>query len=263
MPEALSAALVPGNLPTFAFVLTRVGGMTSTAPMWTMSGVPRQVRAAVAVLLSLMLFPLAPRVQVPELLAVLPVGLALEFLIGVVIGLTAAVFVHAVTLAGEVLALQTGLSLGSAVSPLSDALVPGVGQLKSFMALMIYLGLDGHLALLRGLADSMAALPPGGGFSFDAVPGLAVHFLGTVYTSALMAAAPAIVALLLVNVAIGITSRVVPQLQAILVLFPVSIGIGLLMVGIALPTVASVVAGWMNGLPEQIAEVLGALRGAP
>jgi len=263
MSVALQAAFVPGNVPTFVFVLTRVGGMTATAPMWSMSGVPRRVRTAVTVILSLMLLPLAPRVEVPELLAVLPVGLAMEFLVGVVIGLTAAVFIYGVTLAGEVLALQTGLSLGSAVAPISEALVPGVGQLKSFMALMIYLGLDGHLMLLRGLADSLQALPPGGGISFEAFPELAIHFLGTVYSSALQAAAPAIVALLLINVAIGITSRIVPQLHAILVLFPVTIGIGLLMVGISLPTVATVVAGWIQDMPERIAEIIYLLRTTP
>jgi flagellar biosynthetic protein FliR len=71
------------------------------------------------------------------------------------------------------------------------------------------------------------------------------------------------VTLLIVNVAIAILSRAVPQLNAIMVSFPLTIGLGLVMLGGSLPVVATVVAGWMHSLPAGIAGVVGGFRTAP
>jgi flagellar biosynthetic protein FliR len=206
---------------------------------------------------------MAPRVAPPDPLLVLPVALAMEFLIGLVIGLTAAVIVHGVGLAGQVLAMQMGLSLGEAVSPLSDVQVPGVGQIKSVLALMIYVGVGGHLVLLQGVAASLETLPPGVKISLDEGTALTVSLLGSFYMIALRTAAPAMVALLLTNTAVAITSRAVPQLHAILVLFPVNIGVGLIMLGAALPMIASTLTGWMDELPEKVLWALTAFRPSP
>jgi flagellar biosynthetic protein FliR len=68
------------------------------------------------------------------------------------------------------------------------------------------------------------------------------------------------VTLLLVNVALSILSRAVPQLNAMMVSLPLTIGIGLLMLGLALPLLAATVTGWMHGLPEVVAGVTGAFQ---
>ena len=263
MPESLRLALTPENLPTFAFVATRVGGLMVAAPLWSMKSLPRRFRAGLTVVLTLMLLPGMPAAKVADSLVLLPLGLVTEFLIGLVVGLTAAVLVYGVALAGEMLTHQMGLNLGAEASPLSGVSVPGIGELKMYLALMIYVGVNGHLMLLRGLADSFAAIPPGGPVSVAGWPSVATHLLGATYRSAVQAAAPAMVALILVDLAIGITSRVVPQLNAIMVLFPLSIGLGLLMVGASLPVVSASIFHWMSALPETVAYVLGGFTGTP
>jgi flagellar biosynthetic protein FliR len=258
MNGTLLEALTPANLTTFAFVLTRVSGLMTVAPLWSMNGIPRQIRVAVTVLLSLVLLPLAPRVQSPDSLALLPVGMAVEFLLGLVIGLTAAVLVHGAAMAGEVLSLQMGLSLGPAVAPMTDVAVPGVGQFTSFLSLMVYVAVGGHLMLIRGVAESLTSVPPGI-TGFPGAASVGEGLLGTVYTTALATAAPAMVALLAVNVAVGITSRAVPQLPAILVLFPVTIGLGLFILALTLPALGTVTTGWMSELTQRVAGALHAL----
>ncbi len=261
MSATMLDALTPANLPVFAFVLTRVSGLMTAAPLWSMNGIPRQIRVAVTVLLSLVLLPLVPRTHTPDSLALLPVGMAVEFLLGLTIGLTAAVLVHGAAMAGEVLSLQMGLSLGPAIAPMTDVNVPGVGQFTSFLSLMVYIAVGGHLMLIRGVAESLQSLPPGAtGILGGASVGAAL--LGTVYTTALATAAPAMVALLAVNVAVGITSRAVPQLPAILVLFPVTIGVGLFVFGLSVPALGSVTTGWMSELTQRVAGALHALAPA-
>jgi flagellar biosynthetic protein FliR len=194
-----------------------------------------------------------------ELILIAPL-LVVELLVGMVIGLTASVIVQGLAMAGEVLSLQMGLSLGRAVAPMSDLVVPGIGQIKSFLALMIYVSIGGHLLLLQGLAESLRVLPPGLKIEVESGVQLGSHLMGTVYTSAIRAAAPAMVALLLTDLAVAITSRAVPQLHAIMVLFPITIGVGLIVIGASLPMVASTVAGWMSELPDKVTYAIQGFR---
>lgn len=85
--------------------------------------------------------------------------------------------------------------------------------------------------------------------------------LGTVYAAGIRIAAPAMATLLLVNLAMGITSRAVPQLPAILVLFPVAIAVGLTVIVLSLPSISGVLAGWFTELPVRVATMLDLLRG--
>ncbi len=263
MLEALSRILLPDHLPTFAYVLARVTGLALSAPLWSLNGTPRLVRVVVAVVLTLALLPACPVARAPEALVVLPLGLAAELLIGLTIGLTASVIVHGAALAGEVISLQMGLSLGPALAPMVDVQVPGVGQIQSMLALMIYIAVDGHLMLLRGLARSLEVLPPGAGISLEQGPAICVLLANTLFTVAIQAAAPAMVALFLVDLAVGFANRAVPQLQAIFVLFPVAILTGLLLLWFSVPTVTAAIGEWMVVLPAQVAGVIEALRRVP
>src|SRR5262249_48056998 len=145
----------------FVLITARVGGLMLTAPLWSMPTLPRTIRAAITLLLSLFLLPDAPAAPVPSQVIDLPVPLMMEFAIGLAVGLTAAVFVQGVGLAGEVLPIQRGLSIGPALAPVADVESSGVGQIQAMLAVMVYLGVGGHLVLLRGLAQSLQALPPG------------------------------------------------------------------------------------------------------
>jgi flagellar biosynthetic protein FliR len=260
MPDFFATAFSPSAWPTFAFLLARVTGFMIAAPVWSMTMVPRLGRAAITVLLSLCLLPLAPKGQLPESLLLLPIPMAMELIVGVVIGLTAAVLVQGVALAGEVVATQMGIALGPILSPMPDAPVSGVGQIKSFLALVIYLGVEGHAALIRGLAASLQALPPGLRISFDHGGALASRFLELFYTTAIRAAAPMMVALLIANVAVAILGRAVPNLNVILVALPVTIGVGLVMLGTCLSVLAPAIAGWMGTIPDSIGTALDAFR---
>lgn len=263
MTDPLHALFQPGRWPVFALVSARVSGLMLMAPLWSMPGLPKTVRAAVVVLLTLLLMPLVPDARVPEAALALPLPLAGELMIGLLIGLTAAVIVYGVTLGGEVISLQMGLSLGHALAPTPEVEVSSVGQLQSVLALLIYASVGGHLMLIRGLADSLAVLPPGVLPSFEGAGRSAAMLFGTLFSTAVRAAAPVMVALLLANVAIAILGRAVPQLNAMMVSFPITIGLGLLVLGLALPAIGGAVVGWVQGLPRDVTSVLQTLPVRP
>jgi flagellar biosynthetic protein FliR len=249
--------------PAFVLVSSRVSGVFLAAPLWSMAGLPRSIRAAVAVLLSVLLLPLLPAVRpLPDDMLAMSVVLAGETALGIAIGLTGAVMLHAVTVAGEVTSLQMGLSLGQALGSLPEGATVGVGQLQGYFALTIYLSLGGHLTLLEGLAASFRAVPPG-----QAAAGLlggreVVELAGTVFSGAIRAAAPIIVALLLANLALAILGKAVPQLNVMMVSFPVTIAIGLVMLGASLPFLASHLASTVEALPASVTQTIEAFTPA-
>jgi flagellar biosynthesis protein FliR len=248
MPDFLRLILAPANWPTFVYVTGRLTGLMLVGPLWSLAMVPRQIRGAIVVLLAVMLLPTTPRVAMPEEALQIPVPLAMEILIGVAIGLTAAVIVQGVAYAGEVIAIQMGLALGPAISGMVDLEVSGVGQIKGLLALLIYVSIGGHMMLLQGLAQSLQTVPPGTPLLLDG-GGDAIMLFGSLFSTALQAASPVMAALLLTNAALAILNRAVPQMNAMMVALPLTIGVGLIMVGAALPFLANNIGGWLSSLP--------------
>jgi flagellar biosynthetic protein FliR len=262
MTTLLDTLFGPDRISVFVFITARLIGLGMTAPLWSIPTFPRTARAAIIVVLALVLLPAAPAAAMPEQILQIPLPLAMELIIGMSIGLTAAVIIQAVAYAGDVLSLQTGLSLGAALSG-GDVPGAGLGQLKSLTALLIYVTLGGHLIMLQGLGDSLQALPPGTRLDAEMGGLTAAATFGMVFSSAARVAAPAMVALLLANIALAILTRAVPQLNAIMVSFPITIGLGLVMIGASLPIVGSVIAGWISDLPLMIDSVLDGYTLAP
>jgi flagellar biosynthesis protein FliR len=260
MPDFITEIMSPRNWPTFVFVSARLTGLIMAAPLWSMSTWPRSARGAAVVLLAILLLPGSPKTVLSERMLDLPIALAMEILVGIVIGMSAAVIVQGIGTAGEVLSMQMGLALGPVLAPLPELQVHGIGQLKSFLALLIYTSAGGHLILLKGLSDSLHSLPPGMPMSCDNGARAGVMLLSTMYSTAIRAAAPVMVSLLLTNLALAIMTRAVPQLNVMMVALPITIGIGLVMVGASLPFVAAALQGWMSDLPAAIRSLVDNFR---
>ena len=261
-PELLKLIGV-GDWPAFVLVSARVGGLFLAAPLWSTLGLPKSIRSAAAVLLSVVLIPVViPAAPIPDDMVAAAVVLAGETLIGIAIGLTGAMFMHGVMVAGEVASLQMGLSLGQAIGSLPEGATVGVGQLKGYFASLIYLSLGGHLTLYQALAASFAAVPAG-----KAVLGLeggrmVAELAGTVFSSGIRAAAPVMVALLLANIALAILGKAVPQLNVMMLAFPVTISLGMIALGATMPFLAAYLAGQIDALPALLGRTISAFQPA-
>lgn len=257
----LDALLAPGAPGTLVCVLTRLGGMMFTGPLWSVAALPRAGRAAVLVVLALVLLPATPPARLPEDPLAVPFVLAGEMAIGVAIGLLAAAFVQGAALAGEFASTQMGLQLAPALAPMPEAQQAGIAQLQSLLAVAVFLHLDGHLALVSGVADSLRVLPPGTVLHVEAFAP-AVQRAGLVmFETALRVGAPVLGTLFLTNLAMAVLGRAVPHLNAMVVALPVATAAGLVMTAIALPLVAHVVGGATDALPASIARMLADLAG--
>jgi flagellar biosynthetic protein FliR len=155
---------------------------------------------------------------------------AQQILIGVALGFALQIVFDSLGLAGQLLANSMGLSFAFNVDPLRGSSTAALGQLYIILATLVFLALNGHLALLDVLVSGFDTMPIGTtGFGREGLWSL-VLWGGQLFAGAISIALPGITALLIVNLAFGVVSRAAPALNLFAVGFPFSLVIGLLIV---------------------------------
>lgn len=218
----------------------RILGLFTSAPLWGGTSVPVRVRTALAVVLAWFIHPL-----VPAMPHVNPLGLAgfligvQQFVIGLALGFIIQMVFSAFTIAGENIALGMGLGFAQLADPQNGQQSPILGQYYGILVMLLFLGFNGHLALINMLVKSFRTLPIGiSGISSASLWHLA-QWGATMYGAAALVALPAVAALLMVNISFGIITRAAPQLNIFAVGFPLTIMVGFLVVMFTLPLITS------------------------
>jgi flagellar biosynthetic protein FliR len=221
----------------FLLVLARIAGLVLAAPLFGHVALPVRVRVGLAVAFAIALAPGVPALPggPPASLFTLAGLIAVESALGVMIGLAAQLVFAGIQLGGQIAGIQMGFGMASLVDPQTHAQETVVAHWQQLVALLVFLVLDGHHLLLRALIASFHAAPPGAvalaGDGFRALVSLA----GGLFELGVRVAAPVTLAILLTNAALGVLARMVPQLNVFVVGFPVNVGVGLMVIGAALP----------------------------
>lgn len=245
----------PRVLPVAALLLFRVGAVVLVAPMFSGRSIPMAWRTALTLVLVLLLLPAAlTDAGVPR---ITPAAVAGELLVGFGIGFAAALLVGAAEAAGDIIAIQTGLSAASTLDPLSSMNVPVLGQLLSLTVILLLLLSGGHVAMIGALADSTAVLPVGADVAFTTALGELLRQGGIIMALGLRFAAPVILVVFLTNAALGVLARTAPQLNVFVLAYPLQIGLGLLTFAVALPFTLRLVGGWTGEYSSMVERFLG------
>ncbi len=231
----LSEAELLAWMQTGFLVFARCGGLLMTAPVLGARLVPVRIRVVLALLLTILLTPQLPALELQSFGARWWLLLGQQILLGAAMGFVLQLVFEAVTLGGELIAYGMGLSFAQLADPLRGASTPVVGHFLLLMATLLFLALHGHLILLDGLAESLRTQPPAAG-GLDAQAMWTIATWGArVFAGAIQVALPVMIAMLLVNLSFGVLSRAAPSLNLIAVGFPVSLIAGLLLLQFGLP----------------------------
>ena len=208
----------------YLLVLARVAGLIIFAPFFGSAAIPLRLRLALVVILSFALFYLVGGTFSPpsDLTGFVPALLG-ELLVGLILGLAAALIFVGVRLAGLLIGQQMGISLADIFDPSFEGRSSILGRLFFLLTMVLFLLLGGHRALIGSLIGSFSSVAPGT-FSPASVPiaGLSA-LLADAYLLAIRFAAPALLAVFLATVSLSFIARTVPQLNMISVGFPVQI----------------------------------------
>lgn len=253
------AIFAPGGGESVALVLCRLTGLFLLAPTFTSKQVPAPFTAALLVLFTALAWP-AARASAPGALALAPTAVLGEVLVGMALGLPVALLLGAAEMAGELIGTASGLAGAASIDPVTFQQTPTMGTFLRLVVLTLLLTLDLHLVLLDGLAASFVAVPLGAARHLEAGAAAMAQAAAGLFVAGLRLAAPVLVALLVLNVALGLVARAAPQLQVMAVAFPLQAGLGLVVLGTALPFVAGSLAGWTAGADALVDRVVSALQ---
>ena len=201
-------------------VLTRLSTLLMAMPSVGV-GIPRRVRAMLALLVTMLLLPaVAARAEVATLpginnLVELSIAIAREGLIGMLIGATIQFLITGLQLAGEAITSTGGMQLGDAVDPTTSSNMSSIARLVGLMVTAVMLAVGGHRIMLSVLLDSFQAMPPGRVEFRDSMMALVVDELATGMAAGVRVAAPVLAALLLSNLITGLISRTLPQINVL------------------------------------------------
>lgn len=241
----------------------RVGALLAAAPLFGARTVPVRVRAILAVLVALLIAPVFPAAEPVVLFSAQGLlAMASEVLLGLGIGFLVQMMFAAFAMAGEIVALSTGLAFATMVDPDRGVSVPLVGQYFVIFSTLLFLAFDGHLALLALVMHSFDPVPAGAMATSSASWWQLVAWGSDMYRGAVLVALPAAAALLLANVAMGLVARSAPQLNIFAVGFPVTLLLGLLFLLLTLPSVAPQVVGLTQSALERAVDFMAAATAA-
>lgn len=229
-----------GRFMVFTLVLARTSGLVVSAPVFNALGLPRQVRAFLAVALALVVTPVYINTSVPPLDDLASYGhlLANEVAVGLLLGLGMNIFFSGIQVAGQVVSQMSGLSLAEVFNPGFEDNVSVFSQLFYFLTLAVYVAIGGHRMLIESLLGTFAWAPPGHAMLGDTFLEALVNVMSQSFVLGMRASAPLLIALFLATLVLGLISRTLPQLNVLALGFGLNSFLTLAMMMISLGAVA-------------------------
>lgn len=245
----------------FILVLLRMIAFFIAAPIFGVANVPVQLRILLSLSLTTILFPIVVWHGVAnELLSNEILWLAIrEVFVGLCLGFLTKLFFFAVSAGGMLISMSMGLSSAQIFNPAIGEQGSVVEQLKVVLATLFFLAINGHHLLLSALVQSFTLIPlSAAGLNLQVFRDIA--YLGQeVLLIGIKIAAPIMISVLIVNLALGILGRAVPQINVLITSWSVNILLGFLVLFVSLPFFFDELKGSLNDMTLQVFAVMKAL----
>ena len=223
---SVSTAELNAWIVAFFFPLARILALLASAPPFNNAALSIRVRLILGVAIAIAISPVLDKL--PSIEPASGTGLlilAQQIVIGFAMGFSMRLTFSAVDLAGTMISTQMGLGFATAYDPQSTSQTAVISEFVGFLALLMFMAINGHLMVLATLMQGFQAFPIGAFPAQGSWMQLA-NVGGVIFSSGLLLALPVIVALLITNVALGILGRVSPQLNLMAIGFPITIMLG-------------------------------------
>lgn len=216
-------------------VSLRIGVLLMMSPVFTGLNGLVVVRVLLALMLSALLVSGMHVAPAPVELSIGAVMLAavLELAVGATLAFGVMAAFGAFSVAGKIFDIQSGFGIGGVYDPVTRSGAPVFSTMLNMVGVVVFFSLDAHHAFLRGIAFSLRQVAPGSGFdTFDAE--VVIRQFGLMFSLGVALIIPVMLCLLLLEVGLAVVSRVLPQMNVIIVLAPVKLVAGMALFALTL-----------------------------
>jgi flagellar biosynthesis protein FliR len=242
----------PVQFRTFLLVLIRVSIILFMFPVFSSQVFPNTLKMGFALVVSLLFYSVVniDLSRFPMSVPATGLLIAAEAMIGLTLGLCLRIFFASVQLAGQIIGFQMGFAMINVVDPQTGANVSIMDQLGYWACVVIFLLLNGHHVMFMAMVDSFKLVPMGFFMMQDAMMVKFIELGSQLFLLAIKIGAPVIASLAFVSVGFGLVSKFSPQMNVMIVAFPLKIVAGLTLFGLSLQIINIVTKSYVSEFKE-------------
>jgi flagellar biosynthetic protein FliR len=241
----------------FILVFFRVASILWLLPLFSSMAISVSYKAGLSLIISFLLFDI---VSVNQALAVDPYYMAILIIKEVFVGLTISFFVRIlfamVYAAGEITALQTGFAFARFMDPISMTQVSVLESFQNILTVMVFFAIDAHHVLIRGMVLSFKELPIGTAVYILSLLQHMGTMTGKIFSVGLRIGAPLIVTLFIVDISLGLLSRMVPQVNVFVEGMPLKILITFVVLSFSLGATITGIVNIFRGMDMDVLKLM-------
>lgn len=255
------------SLPVFMLIFCRITAFFVISPVFTSRGIPPSYKIGLSAIIALIVyFSFGLGEVVPQDLSYV-ILIVQEVLVGLLLGFTAYLIMTVVQTAGALIDIQIGFSMANVIDPFTGTSSPLIGNFKYYLALLVFLSMNGHHYLFDAIMYSYDWIPITGDVFGKIHDGNVTDFLVRTFSHsfvlALQMAAPLVAALFLTDVGLGFLARTAPQFNVFVIGIIIKIIVGLVLLMLLMPMLVSLFDHLFAKMFEALRQLLGVLGDGP
>ncbi|MEI7810912.1 MAG: flagellar biosynthetic protein FliR [Ignavibacteria bacterium] len=253
--------LIPDFVITLLIFL-RIIAMFSAAPILSHKAFPvlgRILIAAVLAYISFITIIKTTNVHVELDFVSIVLNGVKEVITGLMIGFMLNIIFYGIDFAGVLIGIDMGLSMASVMNPMMETESTAIGELLNIFGTLLFFLINGHHYLIRAIVVSFKVISIGKYTVTEPAFQLLIKYSAMIFIIAIKMAAPIMVSFFLINLAEGIISRAIPQMQVFFVTQPLKIGIGFILLIASLPVYVYFINNLLSSFENSLYELIRAM----
>lgn len=238
------------GIQIFFLALARLIALFSATTFWGSTLILMRFRVLIAFFVAILMFPMIREVYIKSF----PIDWSIFWfwiinnaLIGLLFGFIISMFFSLFQIAGQFFSFQMGFSITEVLDPLSQQEMPLLGQVMAFLALLVFLSVNGHLLAIDLLYKSFQQIPlMDFTTTFPKMLEKTLEYFGFMFAAALQFSMAVVGSILVATLFIGLMAKAAPQINAMLFGIPLYVGMGFLLLAFLSNNMTSFMGSYIN-----------------
>ncbi|MCX8111567.1 MAG: flagellar biosynthetic protein FliR [Syntrophorhabdaceae bacterium] len=245
------------DIQRFVLIFFRILSILWLLPIFATRAISMPYKAGLSLILSYIIFEFGgPRMDVPYNTIYLAVLILKEIFIGLTISFFVRALFMMVFAAAEMASLQVGFSFARFMDPITMSQVSVLEQFKNLLTILVFFAIDAHHTLIRSIFVSFKEIPLGGVALNNNLLSYIIQMTGRIFSVGLKISAPLTVTLFIVELALGLLSRLIPQINVFIEGLPVKVLIAMLVLSFSLSITVTAITALFNGMEPEILKIM-------
>lgn len=244
------------NMEFYLMVLIRISGFVMTAPFFSYQSVPARMKAAISIVLSILVIQIIPVIPVSYSgVFGFSVLVLKELVVGMILGFMCNLCFYIVNFAGHIMDMEMGLSMATMFDPSTNMQVTVSGNIYNYFMMLLLVVTNMHYYIIRSIMDSFQYFNVGQAVFRGGLKDIMIDFMANYFLIALRIVLPIFCCMLILNVILGVLTKAAPQMNMFVVGIQIKLIVGLIvwiLLVQTLPQISDFIFNEMKQISSQI-----------